>query len=169
MMMKKNWLVYLSLMFATQNAFAKLSMVGALDYNLDSVSASAMGVSVEVKGGLGFGAGLLVELGKVELGAVFLSKSYTTTITGLGETSTSTSGIHIPVVARFGGGSTTFGVGSFFDLSLESGSSLNYGLTAGPRFGGSNGGLFLDLRFNYGLKSPASKDALALVGYAFGK
>jgi hypothetical protein len=67
---------------------------------------------------------------------------------------------------RFGH-STSFGIGGFYELALTSGYSALYGLTAGPRFGGTSGGMFFDLRFNYGLQSGNSKDVLGLIGYAF--
>ncbi len=168
--MKKYWIVLLSLMFVAPSAFAntKFSLVGGINYGMDSVSASAsigsITISSSVKGGLGFGGGLLVQMGAVEIGGIFLSRTYTTTINSV-STSSSDTGVEIPVMARIGGGAATFGIGGFYDA----GSSSDYGLTAGPRFGGNNGGIFFDARFNYGLKSGNSKNVLAMLGYAFGK
>lgn len=165
--MKKYWVTFLSLMLMAPSAIAgaRFSLVGGVNYGLDSASASVGGVTATVESGIGYGGGLLVGIGALELGGIFLSRNYTTAITGLPETTSSISVVEIPVMARIGGGAATFGIGGFYDVATTS----NYGLTAGPRFGGNNGGLFIDLRFNYGLKTGNSKDALALVGYSFGK
>ena len=93
----------------------------------------------------------------------------TTTTSGISiAASTNTSLIEIPVMYRLGSGTTTFGLGGFYGLVMGSGGGSNYGLTAGPRFA-TAGGLFLDLRFNYALKTDSPKDVLAMIGYYFGK
>lgn len=165
--MKKYLLVAAMVMFMSSASFAsRFSLVGAINYGLDSTSINTGSGAASFKGGLGFGGGLLMELGPVELGGLYLSKKYTTEFMGV-STSSSVSGIHIPVLYRFGG-LTSFGLGGFYDLSLESGGSSNFGITAGPRFSMTNG-FFFDLNFNYGLKTGNSKDLLALIGYTFGK
>lgn len=176
--MKKYWIVFFSLMVVSLSAFAEgggrhFSVLAGVDYNLNSASASASGNGVTAtgtsKGGLGFGGGLLVRMGSIESGVFYLLKKFTTSASATNGASTSSSTsvgvIQLPVMVRIGGGGTTFGLGGFVDLS----SGNDFGLTAGPRFGGAAGGMFLDLRFNYGLASGNSKDLLGMVGYAFGK
>ncbi len=159
----KNYLLIilgLMLMGSSANANSRFSIVGGINYGLESISSSL----ITVEGGLGFGGGVLIGLGSVELGALYLSKTYNSEILGV-KLSTSAQSIHIPVLYRFGS-LTSFGVGGFYELGMCTGGGSNYGLSAGPRFAMTNG-FFLDLRFNYGLATGNSKDALALVGYAF--
>jgi hypothetical protein len=166
--MKKVSLVLLALMFSASNVFAqspRISVVGGVNYGLDKQTATVGPATAEAKGGLGFGGGLLIDSGHFELGALYVSKKQTLSVTGAADTSKSYSVVHIPVMLRTVGGSMTLGAGGFYDA----GDSSNYGLTAGPRFGGSGGGLFLDLRFNYGLKDGNTKDILALIGFSLGK
>jgi hypothetical protein len=167
--MKKYFLLLVSLIALSADAFAegRFSIVGGVNYGLDSTSTpDGIGGTITVKSGMGFGGGLLMNLHPVEIGAIYASKTYTAEFLGT-STSTSVTGIHIPVMYRFRG-LTSFGVGGFYDIPITSGGTSNYGLTAGPRFGMTNG-FFVDLRFNYGLKTGNSKDVLALVGYSFGK
>ena len=166
--MKKHLLILVALMLASSNAFAMghFSLVGGIDYNLNSTSVNTGFGVATAKGGLGFGGGALIGLGVFEIGALYLSKPTTVTFAGL-DTTTSSAGIEIPVMYRFGG-LTSFGIGGFYDIATSSGGTSNYGITAGPRLGMASG-LFLDLRFDYGLKTGNSKDLLALVGYSFGK
>jgi len=170
--MKKYLLLLVSLMLVSPSAFAHLSIVGGIDYGLNSTTiADPTGLTsgVAYKSGLGFGGGLLYNFSAIEIGALYLSKKSTATILGV-DVSTTGSAIEIPVMFRMGGMFTNFGIGGFYDIYTGSLSGSNYGLTAGPHIG-TPGGLFFDLRFNYGLKSQSAftntEDLLGLVGYAF--
>ena len=172
--MKKYLIALLSIALTATAAHAeyKVSIVGGAAYNFNSTSSSFTSgpnsVTAESKGSLGYAGGLLLEMHSFELGALYFSRSIKTTVTpstGAVTTQTdSTSTAFIPLVYRIGNMGNSLALGGFFETN-----DSNYGLTAGPRFGGSGHGLFLDLRFNYGLKSGNSKDAMALLGYAFGK
>lgn len=178
MMIKKSLFALLALaasLAGSINAEAGVSLVGALNYGLNSETGTdpATGLSVETKGGLGFGGGLLLDFGmggaSIEVGGLFLSKSIKSTTTVLGipiEDSVNASSVHVPVMVRFGG-MTSFGVGGFFEASLESGGGTDYGVVGGPRFS-MPGGLFFDGRFAYGLKDGNSMNAMLLVGFKFG-
>lgn len=164
----KNYLyLVLVLILAGSNAHAaRFSLLGGIDYNMTTSSTATIVGTIDIKGGLGYGGGLLIDLGKIETGAIFTSRAIQSTFASV-TTSITTKGIEIPLMYRFGG-LTSFGLGGFYALSLESGGGSNYGLTAGPRFAMTNG-FYLDLRFDYGLKTGNTKDVLAMVGYYFGK
>ena len=165
------FLLIIALMLASPSAFAGFSIVGGVDYSLDSTS--VLGIET-IKGGLGFGGGLLYNFSAIEIGALYMSKktsiTYSSPLFGT-DSSTSYGGVEIPVMVRMGGLLTNFGIGGFYDLPISTGGSSNYGLTAGPHIG-FPGGLFFDVRFNYGLKSlpvtGSTKDLLAMIGFAFG-
>ena len=126
---------------------------------------------IEVSGGIGFSVGPSVGLGPIE--ASLLYSSYKTTATILTVESSNTSkSLDIPVLYRFGAGPVGIGLGGFYSLSMESGSTSddnNYGLVGSARVT-IPGGLFVDGRFNLGLKdSSGSKVSAAavLLGFNF--
>jgi hypothetical protein len=169
--MKKHWTLLALVLFLAPNAFAAgegmFSVVGGVDYNLNSDSLTVGNRTASIKGGLGFGFGVLKDFGaNFEVGVLYLSKKFNTTVTGGADSSTSVSTYEVPFMLHTSGSAIRFGIGGFFD---SADSSSDYGLTAETRFGGANGGVFLDLRFNYALKTGNTKDLLAFVGYAFGK
>ena len=136
-------------------------------YGTTSTTDTSTGLTATTKGGLGYGGGLLAEPMSfpLEVGVLYLSRHYQVTRTGFADSSTNLHFVEIPVMFRLGHGSMTFGLGGFADIDIGDGS--NYGLTAGPRFGGTHGGGFLDLRFSYGLKAGHTEDIAAMLGYAF--
>ncbi|MBS1958211.1 MAG: outer membrane beta-barrel protein [Bdellovibrionales bacterium] len=148
---------------ATEAHASGMSLVGGLNYGLNKFSNAAG----EVKGGLGFGGGILLDMGiggnGFEVGALYLSRKFNTTVLGV-ETSSSNGYIEIPAMIRFGT-LTTFGVGAFYDIPMDSGYNSDFGLTAGVRLA-LGPKIFADARFNYGLKdnSGHSQNALLLLG-----
>ncbi len=147
-------------------AGAQLSVVGAASLGLVDTSIDVGFGPTGVKGGLGFGGGLIAGFGAMgsglEIGGLYLSRKTTTTLLGV-ETSTSTAFLHIPVMYRMGS-NFSFGLGGFYDIGLSSGSGSAYGLTAGPRIKFSK--LFVDARFNLDLKNTtANNELLFMLGY----
>lgn len=177
-MMKKSFLAVLAAVgFFTVSAHAatNVSLVGALNYGLKSNSGTEplTGATFETKGALGYGGGLLLNFGSgnttFELGAIYFSKGVKTTATLAGVTNEETlraASVQIPVMVRFGG-NTSFGIGGFYELSLETGGGSDYGLIAGPRFNLGKA-LFADARYAYGLKEGNTSNAMLLIGYKFG-
>lgn len=161
----------MGLMSNPAQAVTQFSVVGAgsLGLNKETIAVPVLG-SIDVKGGFGYGGGLLVNFGmaanSLELGAIYLSRPV-----DVAGAKTSYGFVHIPAMYRFGS-VLSFGLGGFYDVALDSGNSSNYGLAAGPRFS-LPGGLFFDARFNYGLKSnvfasmATTKEILFLVGFMF--
>lgn len=136
--------------------------MGGIDYSLYSETDE----DTTITGNMGFGGGLLLGIGPIEIGAIYLSRSITID-DGILPVTVAANALEIPVLYRFSG-PIEFGIGAFYDLPMVSGNEGNYGLAAGPRIS-ITGALFLDVRFNYGLKTGNSKDLLGMVGYSFGK
>jgi hypothetical protein len=147
-------------------AAAKFGIAGAVDYNMASSSAGG----VEIKGGLGFGGGLTVDIGSIGIGAIYISRKKTVTTTILGvplEVSSSSGILHLPLVYRIGLGGASLNLGGFYGLGMGDGGGSDYGITGGFRFGKK---LFVDLSYNMGLKGETdakSKAAIALIGTMF--
>jgi hypothetical protein len=147
-------------------AAAKFGVAGAVDYNLFKQTVA----SVETKGGLGFGGGLVVDIGPIGVSAIYISRKTTATTTLLGvsvDVSANTGIIHVPVVYRIGLGGASLNLGGFYGIGTASGSGSDYGATGGFRFGKK---FFVDLSYNMGLKDNSgtkSKAALALIGTMF--
>lgn len=167
----------------TAHAAAKFSLVGDLNYGLNSFEGTSGGLATKISGALGFGGGILVGFGQgnvgVETGALYLTHKYSYSIAGVSVAglSISSSSVSVPLMVRFGK-TVSFGVGGYADIGLDSGSEVSYGVIAGPRLSFGSG-LFIDGRFAYGLKSysdlaDSSKtynpmEAQLLVGFTFGK
>jgi hypothetical protein len=173
----------LATVLATPSAFAKVrvSLAGGVGYGLSTHTATvtspldpSLSSSTEVKGALGFGGGLLLELplGKstgFELAAFYLSRG-----SKVGDTTTSAGWLHMPAGFRFWfSPRTSLLLGGYYDTILEetTGDKTTYGLTGGLRFmlGKS---FFFEPRFNYGLQKLLDKnpmEALGLIGFTFGK
>jgi hypothetical protein len=151
-------------------AAVKFGLAGAVDYNMAKSTITIGSDSTELKGGLGFGGGLVMDIGKFGLSAIYISRATTTTgsLLGISFESSSSSGIlHIPLVYRIGLGGASLNLGGFFGLGLGSGGGSDYGATGGFRFGKK---LFIDLSYNMGLKGETdakSKAAIALIGTMF--
>ena len=150
--MKKYIAILFLISIGSSAAFAdaaRLSLAGGGNYTLNT------------NGKLGFAAGGFLNFTPFfEIGALYLHRHFS--IADAGDLSADTNTLHVPVMARFGKGSITGGVGAFYETNGN-----NYGLTVGPRFGGALKGLFIDVRFNYGFKDGNSKDVMGLLGFYF--
>jgi hypothetical protein len=124
-----------------------------------------------VTGTIGYSVGPTVGLGPIELSALYSSYGTKISILGLEET-TSAKSLDIPVLYRLGLGTIGVGIGGFYSLSLESGSTSddnNYGAVGSVRVGIPGIKLFVDGRFNLGLKDNDGKisNAQLMIGYNF--
>ena len=150
----------------SSQAAVKFGLAGGVDYNL--LKTTILGL--ETKGGLGFGGGLVADIGPIGTGAIYLSRKSTSTGTVLGipiEVPVSVGFIHIPLVYRIGMGGVSLNLGGYFDLIMESGGGSDYGLSGGLRFGKK---FFVDASYNMGLKGEGdtkTKALIALVGVMF--
>ncbi len=133
---------------------ASVALLGAAGYGLNSVESSNGVLTGKTK--LSYGGGLLVAMGAFEVSALYLVRNFElaaeisgTSIPVSGNANT----FHIPAIWRLGKGSTSFGLGGYFDVNPALSSSSDFGATAGIQFGGGGKGYFLDARFNYGIKS----------------
>lgn len=175
-MKKITWLVsgLVMMMALPASAAVRLGVLGAVDYSLYNETVG----TDQIKGGLGYGGGLMAEIGMgkhaFELAGVFLSREVSVTAAGVKTTSTG-QGVHIPGVFRLnlGSGVVGFGLGGYYDYSLETGGDHDYGATASLRFNFGKSPMFFDSRFNYGLKKDSLNKnntyALGLIGFKFGK
>jgi len=160
-------LLPLLMSFASTSAFAlaSLSLTGGVNYGgLNSASKTVSGQTAEVKGGLGYGGGALLELASVETGVLYVHRTYKTTITGRASTTASNNAIIVPLLYRLSAGFVSLGLGGFYDF----GDFSDYGPTASLRLSPPLVGPFFEVRFNYGLETGNEKDVLALIGYRFG-
>jgi hypothetical protein len=166
--LSRRFIAVATVLLASSSAFAdaRVSLLGGIDYNLDSASVTRFGRTATVEGGLGFAGGALIGIDMVEIGAMYLARKYVTSVTGRSDTTSNPAFLHVPGVVRLGKGMVTFAAGGFYEFGLSNGAGSNYGIVGGPRLGDT---LFLDLRFAYGLQGSNTKDILALVGYSFGK
>ena len=182
--MKKHFSVValLVLVFASSNAMAMIgfSVVGGAGVGLNSSSGTFGGglITANIKSGIGYGGGVLFNLGlgvnSLEFGAIYMGTKTTATLNGVA-TDTTVNILSIPALVRFGG-MWSLGVGGYYDLAMTSGNTSDYGVTAGPRLS-LPGGLFFEARYKYGLKStdipfdiPTSvhtQVALLLAGFRF--
>ena len=166
----KPYFSLVALLFLTgPSAFARVAILGGADYSLYSNSSTIGTSSVDVKGGLGYGGGLVFDFGKFESGVIYRKYAINTTTTTSGSSiaaATHTSLLEVPALYRLGSGNNTLGLGGFYELVLGTGGGSNYGLTAGPRFATTNG-LFFDLRLNYSFKSGSPKHLIGMIGYYF--
>ncbi|MBU6375237.1 MAG: hypothetical protein KGQ59_04525 [Bdellovibrionales bacterium] len=113
-----------------------------------------------VSGGIGFSVGPSVGVGPLEASLLYSSYTLKSTVATI-TTSSSSSSLDLPVLYRVGVGLIDIGFGGFYSLSLESGatsSNNNYGLVGSVRTT-IPGGLFVDGRFNLGLKESASTNS----------
>jgi hypothetical protein len=135
-----------------------------------------------ITGKLGFGAGFLAEtwiarrLG-IEAGAAYLDRKYGRTVGGVDSgTTASSDSILMPAGLRWHAGRhLSLELGGFYDHSLESGGSDNYGVQGGLRISlplGHANSLFAEGRYDLGLKdfggTKESDVLFALVGITFG-
>lgn len=147
-------------------AAVKFGIAGAVDYNLMNTTVAGL----ETKGGLGFGGGLVADIGPIGTGVIYASRKTTSTGTLLGvavDIPVTVSFLHIPLVYRIGLGGVSLNLGGYFDLIMESGGGSDYGLSGGFRFGKK---FFVDASYNMGLKGSGdakTKAIIALVGVMF--
>lgn len=162
--MTKLWLVCVGLISAsvTANAQDRLSIVGGINHNMYSETETISGITATAEGSMGQAGGILYSHGKLEIGGIVLFKKFDFKVAGVTAATADINWLHIPVMLRSTTGAATLGAGAFYDKPLTEGAKSNYGVTASTRFGNK---LFLDLRGNYGLKKPASKDLLILLGF----
>jgi hypothetical protein len=127
----------------------------------------------DLAGGIGFSVGPTVGVGPLEASLLYSSYTLKTTV-GANTSSNSSSSLDLPVLYRVGAGPIELGLGGFYSLSLESGSTSddnNYGVVGSVRTT-IPGGFFVDGRFNFGLKevdgSNSKVSSLAiLLGFNF--
>ena len=127
----------------------------------------------DLAGGIGFSVGPTVGVGPLE--ASLLYSSYTLKSTVASTTSSNSyKSLELPVLYRIGAGPIEFGLGGYYSLSVDSGSTSednNYGLVGSVRTS-IPGGLFVDGRFNLGLNEVDSSNSKVsslaiLIGFNF--
>lgn len=163
--MKTNFFtIFLLLLLTTTESFANLfSLVGGVNYGgFNTATATAKGITATSKGSLGYAAGVLIDVSMLEVGAVYLHRNYTVSITGYSDSNKYGNYIELPLLFRYGPGPVSVGFGGFYDVA----STSNYGLTADARIS-TIVGPFLDVRFNYSLKTAKEKDLMVLLGFGF--
>jgi hypothetical protein len=180
-------LIALAAVTASTTAHAYVSLAGSLVLP-KSATVDIGGGPTPLDGKLSYGGGLL--LGKrlspywgLETGAVFLSRTYSATVSATiaGETFTSSAdlslkSLYIPVGPRiFLGRIFSLEAGGFYDIALSSGASSNYGVQGGARIAipvGQTSSMFVEGRYDMGLKdfsgNKQSDKVLVLVGLTFG-
>jgi hypothetical protein len=165
------WIALLALLAPTAHAIPGVS-VGIMGGGNLTLPSATMPAGTELTGTLGYSVGPSVGIGPLEVSMLY--SSYGSKVTALGLSQTTTSNfLDIPALYRIGAGPLAVGIGGFYSICLESGctsSNNNYGATASVRASIPVVGLFVDGRFNLGLKDTngSKSSALALlVGYDF--
>lgn len=172
-----------------QSGFASLSVFGTGSYLLNKVGDA----SISAKGSLAYGGGALLSLGlgrwtSFEFGGIYARRKVTTSrsaelaaLMGVdSDTTVQSRWIHMPGMFRLGlSRSVSLGLGGFYDHPLDTGEQSNYGASGSFRVSFPMHHalyFFLDGRYNLGLKSQnslfgteKSREALALVGFTFGR
>ena len=169
----KLFLVLLAVLSFNSNAFAIPGMnVGIMaGPNLAFPSASLPAGS-SMSGTIGYSVGPSVGLGPIEVSALYSSYGLKVTASGSEATSSGKS-LDLPVLYRLGIGPVGFGIGGFYNISLESGSTSsdnNYGAVASFRTTIPGIGLFVDGRFSLGLHDMSGtklSSGAVLIGYNF--
>jgi len=155
------------------NSFAIPGMnVGIMAGPNLTLPSATLSAGYSVTGAIGYSVGPSVGLGPLEVSVLYSSYSQTFTSPG-SETTLTGKSLDLPVLYRLGVGPVGFGLGGFYSLSLDSGSTStdnNYGAVASFRTTIPGVGLFVDGRFNLGLHDMSGtklSSAAVLIGYNF--
>ena len=132
-----------------------------------------LGSAASVSGGTGVSAGATAGVGPLEISALYSQYKMHSQVLGLGVDAQSNY-LDLPVLLRIGAGPASIGLGGFYSVRLSSDdqatNNSNYGATASVRISIPTSNLFIDGRYQLGLKdvSGTKTSGLALyLGYAF--
>jgi hypothetical protein len=157
------------------NAFAlpgfSLGVMGGASMSAPKVSDPTQWAGSTISGGTGLSAGASLGLGRLEVSALY-SQMKTKYASGGGPSSLTENYLEIPVLLRMGVGPIGLGLGGFYSMFLSSiggdindSGSPNYGATASVRLTIPVIDIFVDGRYNLGLKEDGGVKISTLGAY----
>ena len=135
--------------------------------NLTFPSVTALPAGTEISGTIGYSVGPSAGIGPFELSLLYTSYGNKVTFGGVSATSSSKY-LDIPALYRIGAGPLSVGFGGFYSLCMETGATSdnnNYGATGSVRASIPGLGMFVDGRFNLGLKDMAGSKLSSMAVY----
>ncbi len=166
--------VALAATLSAPNAFAvpgfSLGVMGGASMSAPKVSDPTQWAGSTISGGTGLSAGASLGLGRLEVSALY-SQMKTSTASGGVSGSLTENYLEIPVLLRMGVGPIGLGLGGFYSMFLSSNGDINdsgspnYGASASVRLTIPVIDIFVDGRYNLGLKEDGGVKISTLGAY----